>query len=446
VPYPPFSTRAPGIPPVLFEDPLDYLFNLETLGMKFGLDNIRQILSACGSPQEAFDSVVIAGTNGKGSVTAMVEGALRAAGLRVARFTSPHLVRLEERFFVDGAPVDTDTMRALAGRVRLVVSDLLERGALPSQPTFFEATTAMACELFRNRNVEVAVFEVGLGGRLDSTNVVSPVATAITSIDLDHQAFLGSTLAEIAYEKAGIIKPGVPVVLGDAGEETTAVVERVCREQGAPLVHAHEGVDMRVTPRSDGWLSLDLTTPTRSYGSLTLGLRGRHQARNAVTAVRLLEQLDVVVPEAAIAAGLEKVAWPGRLDLVQVSPQLSLLLDSAHNPSGAAALAAYLAEFHRARLPIVFGAMQDKDAEGMLRVLRPQASAFVLTAPDMARAASADGLLALAARVAPDVPTHLAASPAAALQCAWAHAPLVCVTGSIFLVGEILDLTAHGLT
>jgi dihydrofolate synthase/folylpolyglutamate synthase len=355
-------------------------------------------------------------------------------------------MRLEERFFVDGAPVDTDTMRALAHRVQLLVEQLIDDGQLQTQPTFFEATTAMACELFRGRTSDVAVFEVGLGGRLDSTNVVTPVATAITSIDLDHQAFLGSTLAEIAFEKAGIIKPGVPLVLGDTGPEATAVIEQVCRERQAPLVRALTGVEMRATAEPEGWLTLDLTTPVRSYRPIRLGLRGRHQASNAVTAVRLLEQLDVDVPEAAIVAGLETVAWPGRLQLVHAAPGRSALLDSAHNPAGAVALAAYLAEFHRARLPIVFGAMQDKDAERMLGILEPCASAFLMTAPDMARAASPDALLAAAARVAPDVPAEAAVGPADALRRAWERAPLVCVAGSIFLVGEVLELIANDAT
>lgn len=444
----PYSPHVPPPPPAgpapLPGDPLDYLFSLQTLGMKFGLENIRRILSACGSPQEAFRSVLVAGTNGKGSVTAMVEAALRAAGLRAARFTSPHLVRLEERFFVDGAPIDTGTLRALAGRVQRVVADLVARGELQSQPTFFEATTAMACEVFRNRHVDVAVFEVGLGGRLDSTNVVTPAATVITSIDLDHQAFLGSTLAEIAYEKAGIIKPGVPLVTGDLTPDAADVIARVCRERGAPLVEAMEGVGLRVSPRPDGWLSLDLTTPRRPYGAIRLGLRGRHQARNAVTAVRLIEQLDLAIPAEAVAAGLEQVVWPGRLQMVEAAPGRRMLLDSAHNPAGAAALAAYLTECHDERLPIVFGAMQDKDAAAMLAALRPRASAFVLTAPDMTRAASPEALRTAAARVAPDVPAQVAATPAAALDAAFAHGSPVCVTGSIFLVGAVLELTAAG--
>jgi len=446
VPYPPRVPDVPGSPAsaARLRDPLDYLYSLEKLGIKFGLDNIRRMLAALGSPHEAFRSVVIAGTNGKGSVTAMVEHALRAAGFRAARYTSPHLVRLEERFFVDGAPVETGLMRDLAGRVQDVVGALIERGQLETHPTFFEATTAMAFELFRQRGAEIAVCEVGLGGRLDSTNVVTPVATAITSIDLDHQTFLGQTIAEIAYEKAGIIKPGVPVVLGATGQEASRVVERVCREQGARLVRARDEVEVRTTRRPDGRLAMDLTTPAGAYPTVTLGLRGRHQVENAVTAVRLLEQLhEFPVPEAALAAGLSGVNWPGRLDLIEAGQGRSVLLDSAHNPSGAAALAAYLAEFHPAPLPIVFGVMQDKDAEEMLRALRTRASAFVFTAPAMTRATPPTELLAIASRVAPDVPAEASASPAAALEHGWRRGPLLCAAGSIFLVGDLLDLLSR---
>jgi dihydrofolate synthase/folylpolyglutamate synthase len=425
-------------------DPLQYLFSLEQLGIKFGLDNIRRMLAALGAPQEAFATIHVAGTNGKGSVTAMVERALRAAGLRAARYTSPHLVRLEERFFIDGAPVETGAMRDAAAHVQQTVAALIRAGALEAQPTFFEATTAMAFELFRRRQVDVAVIEVGLGGRLDSTNVLTPAATAITSIDLDHQEFLGATLGDIALEKAGIIKPGVPVVVGELAPEAAAVVAQVARATGAPLVDATAGVQLRASCRADGRLVLDLTTPVRRYRPLTLALRGRHQARNAVTAVRLLEQLPRwTIPEQAIAVGLEDVQWPGRLDLVATAPDRTLLLDSAHNPAGAEALAAYLAECHEDRLPIVFAAMRDKDAERMLRALRGQARAFVLTAPGLHRAATAEDLLAVARRVTPEVPSEASASPADALERGWRHGPLVCATGSIFLVGEVLDLMAR---
>lgn len=423
---------------------LDSLFRLEKLGIKFGLDNIRTLCAALDSPEKAFQSILIAGTNGKGSVTAMVEHALRSSGVRSARYTSPHLVRLEERFVIDGATVEPEALQEVADHVQRVVSDLIERRELAAHPTFFEVTTAMAFELFRRQQVEVAVLEVGLGGRLDSTNVVTPVATAITSIDLDHQALLGSTIAQIAYEKAGIIKPGIPVVLGETKAEAVNVITRICEEQRAPLIHAALDVEAHTTLLEDGRSTLKLTTPVRQYPPITVSLRGRHQVANAVTAVRLLETLPWNVPDTAIIAGIRDVIWPGRLDLLQVAGGRSILLDSAHNPAGAAALAEYLHETQLERLPMVFAVMRDKDAAGMLAALAPHASAFVITAPRMARASSATELAAVAARVVHGIPIHTAPDPVEALEKAWQLGPLICAAGSIFLIGEILELVARG--
>ena len=211
-------------------DPLDYLFSLERLGMKFGLGNITTLCAALDQPQRAFNSVIVAGTNGKGSVTAMVERGLRAAGHRSARYTSPHLTRLEERFVIDGREVTTRELRDAAGLVESAVRGLLAAGTLDAPPTFFEFATAVAFVLFRDARVDIAVLEVGLGGRLDSTNVVTPIAAAITSIDLDHQAQLGTTLEAIAREKAGVIKAGIPVVCGPLPDVAETVIREVCTQ------------------------------------------------------------------------------------------------------------------------------------------------------------------------------------------------------------------------
>src|SRR5215475_15110005 len=208
-------------------DPLTYLFSLEQFGIKFGLENIAAIVERLGRPDRAYHTIHIAGTNGKGSVTAMVDAALRAAGHRSARYTSPHLIDLTERFVIDGQPTsDAELARAIE-RVRTVIVELQGEGVLDVHPTFFEVTTAAAFEIFRNASVEVAVCEVGLGGRLDATNVLSPMVTAITSIAFDHQQYLGNTLAEIAAEKAGIIKPGVPIVMGRLEPEAARVIRDI---------------------------------------------------------------------------------------------------------------------------------------------------------------------------------------------------------------------------
>jgi dihydrofolate synthase/folylpolyglutamate synthase len=251
---------------------------------------------------------------------------------------------------------------------------------------------------------------------------------------------LGSTIGEIAFEKAGIIKPGTPVVVGETKPEAVEVIARVCDEQGARLIHAAEGVQMRTRLLADGRTALELTTPVRQYAPMTVSLRGRHQVANAVTAVRLLETLPWNIPERVIAAGVSDVNWPGRLDLIQVAQNRTILLDSAHNPAGAFALANFLAETRRDALPIVFAVMRDKDAAGMLTALAPHASALVITAPRTARASSVDDLADLARRTVQSVPILTARDPAEALERAWQRAPLICAAGSIFLIGEILEL------
>jgi dihydrofolate synthase/folylpolyglutamate synthase len=269
--------------------PLDYLHSLELFGIKFGLDNIRAIMEELGHPETAFRAVHVAGTNGKGSVTAMVDAVLRAAGHRSARYTSPHLVDLTERFVVDGRPVREAELSRAVERVRHAVLRLQSAGRLDVHPTFFEVTTAAAFELFRSAGVEVAVCEVGLGGRLDATNVLTPQASAITSIAFDHQQYLGHTLGEIAAEKAGIIKEGIPVVVGDVVGEAASVIADAARERGAPLIRAREGVSVEPGSRPARGQAIRLRTARADYGEIALGLAGRHQIGNAVVAVRLLE-------------------------------------------------------------------------------------------------------------------------------------------------------------
>ena len=249
-------------------DPIAYLFGLEQFGMKFGLENIRTIVDALGRPDRAFRSIHIAGTNGKGSVTAMLDAVLRAAGHRAAMYTSPHLVDLTERFVIDGHPVEREKLVSVLGELRDLIGGLVAGGALPAQPTFFEVATAAALELFRGAGVEVAVMEVGLGGRLDATNVITPVMTAITSIAFDHEKYLGYTLAAIAEEKAGIIKPKVPVVLGAMEPAATAAIERIAHERGAPVVPAWDGVSVeRVSQPPGAPTRVRLRTPSEITGT-----------------------------------------------------------------------------------------------------------------------------------------------------------------------------------
>jgi dihydrofolate synthase / folylpolyglutamate synthase len=421
-------------------DQVAYLLGLERLGIKFGLENIRTICRALGNPQDAYRSVIVAGTNGKGSVTAMVDAALGAAGIRSGRYTSPHLVRLEERFAIGGRSVASGDFGDAVALVRACVEESRVAGALSTEPTFFEVTTAVGFELFRRARVEIAVLEVGLGGRFDATNVASPVAGAITTIDLDHERFLGHTIPQIAFEKAGIVKPGMAVVVGETKPEAVEVIAARCRDRGARLVTAREGVSSRVA-MDDGRLVVDLETPRRHYGPVTLGLRGRHQEDNAIVAVRLLEELEGIglrVPAEAIVEGIGTRTWRGRLDLVEVGGLRRVLFDAAHNPAGARVLAAYLEEVHAPGVPIVFGVMRDKDAAGMLAALLPWTTELILTEPPNPRAASLASLVHLARQLGRTDRVETDPSPRSALDRAWRHGPTVAVAGSIFLVGDLL--------
>ena len=407
-------------------DPIDFLFSLEWLGMKFGLENINALCDALGRPERSFQSVHVAGTNGKGSVTAMLETAIHAAGYRSARYTSPHLVRLEERFVVDGRDVETDTLRGALAIVQDAIDRLQRSGALELPPTFFECATAAAFVIFRDAHVDVAVLEVGLGGRLDATNVVRPAVTAITSIDFDHQAQLGDSLASIAREKAGIVKPGVPLVCGPLPLDARGVIEEVCAERGAPIVH-----------------TTDALLGERGFGSVPLGLPGRHQRDNAAVAVGVLDAMGrrgIPVPDDAIRHGLADASWPARLERRSYGGR-EVLLDAAHNPAGARALASYLQEIGWTAVTLLFGAMRDKDVAGMLRPLAPLCARVVTTTAPSPRAAAAAELAAAARGVLdPHVPVDAIDDPHEALQRAAAAGNRVVAAGSIFLIGPLRDI------
>lgn len=430
-------------------DSLEYLFGLEKLGIKFGLENIRALCESLGQPQNAYRSIIIAGTNGKGSVTAMVEQALRAAGWRAARYTSPHLMRLEERFVIDGREVPTAVLREGAALVRSRTESLLADGRLATSPTFFESTTAIAFELFRRAGVEIAVLEVGMGGRYDATNVVTPMAAAITSVDLDHERYLGTTIAAIAAEKAGVIKPGISVVVGETKPDAVDVIAEVCRAQDARLVRAGDAVTTAVV-QSQGRIIIELATLRRQYGRIRLALRGRHQVGNSIAAVRLLEELEsagIRVGREPIISGLEDVVWHGRLDLVEMDDGHQVLFDAAHNPAGASALAAYLRDNYPDGLPVIFAAMADKDATGMLGALLQSATRFIMTRPQNPRAADPAALARLAASLQPGVPVEVIPSAREALSVAHSSSRVTCVTGSLFLVGELLgEISRKGPT
>jgi dihydrofolate synthase / folylpolyglutamate synthase len=418
-------------------DALEFLFSLERLGMKFGLEHIAALCAALGHPERQFASIVIAGTNGKGSVTVMVETALRAAGHRVARYTSPHLVRIEERFVIDGREVSTDELRDALGAVRSAIESLIQKGTLEGLPTFFECATATAFELFRRARVDLAVLEVGLGGRLDATNIVQPIATAITSIDFDHQAQLGPTLTSIAREKAGIVKPRVPLVCGPLPDVAEQVIREICDAHAAPLIRAFDVVT--ITPHErEG--TLDIRAGSRTLKGVTLSLAGRHQRDNAAVAVALLDEISrigIAIPDDAVRSGLTDARWPARLERL-VHGRVEILLDAAHNPAGARALASHLQDIGWSRVTLLFGAMRDKDIAGMLGPLASACETIICTTAPSPRAMSAADLAEAARQVSGSV--EVVPDCRDALHRAIARGRPVVAAGSIFLIGPLRDI------
>ena len=401
--------------------PLDRLFALEQFGIKLGLDNIRTLLAAIGNPERTWRSIHIGGTNGKGSVAAMVERGLREAGLHTGRYTSPHLDRIEERVALDGTPVDRATFETVTGHVLSVVDAARANGTLTVSPTFFEVSTAVAFEIFRRHAVDVAIVEVGLGGRYDATNVLTPTIAAIVSIAFDHERHLGTTLSAIAFEKAGIAKEGVPLVIGRLPPEAAARVAEVAAEAGATILDAQ-------------------ATTARQYPPLTLALEGRHQLDNAAVAVAIMERWSEMVshvPTEAIVTGLTRCEWPARLEWLRMPGGGELLIDAAHNPAGAMALASYLQDRGSPKLPIVFAAMADKDLGGMIKALEPVASMFVATSVPHARARGADEMAAAIRKLTGSVPVIAAPTPELAVARALEQSPRAAAAGSIYMVGPL---------
>ena len=426
--------------------PLERLLGLarwERAGMRLGLDRIEALLAALGRPEVGLRVVHIGGTNGKGSVAALTAAILQAAGLRTGLYTSPHLLAVTERIRIDGEAIPREVLARHAARIE----PALEAGAA----TFFEAMTAVALAAFAEAGVEAAVLEVGLGGRWDATNVGRPLVSVVTRIDYDHQEFLGQSLADIGGEKAGIIRGGTALSAAQA-PEAMAVIEARCRAVGVPLLV--EGRELVVETRASDLAGhrVRLQGPGWAYDDVRLALPGLFQPANAVLAVGAVrvfaEAAGLPVTEAAVRAGCARVKWPGRFQIVAGAPgRPTLVLDGAHNPAGATALAASLRHhFAGRRLALVLGISADKDRAGILKPLAPLATRIYLAPADHPRATPpkelVDALPPIEAAVA------LAASLEEALERALAEPGIdvVCVAGSLFLVADALRwLGARGL-
>ncbi len=412
-----------------------YLYSLQKHGIKLGLETMTALVGRLGLPQSRYRTLHIAGTNGKGSTAAMTAAVLQAAGYRVGLYTSPHLVEFRERIRVNGDMIPEGDVARLAERLKgLCEPDL--------SPTFFECTTAMAFQHFADARVDVAVLEVGLGGRFDATNVVTPLAGAITTIALDHQEYLGTTLASIAFEKAGIIKPRMPVVVGRMTEDARRTIEQVASERAAPL--SRLGRDFHVS--GDTPERFSYSGRTTRYDDLSCALHGAHQLDNAACALALLEAAGpggLVATEQAVREGLRGVSWEGRIEIVDRRPML--VLDGAHNPAAAIALSGYLRAFRLShpgsRVVLVLGMMRDKDHRGFAEPLRDLVDEVVLTQADLSRSATVQQLHSALRDRWPR--PHLQAVLSDALGQARRLAgpeDLICVTGSLMLIGDVKAL------
>jgi dihydrofolate synthase/folylpolyglutamate synthase len=424
-----------------FDDAVQYLLALghETLVVKLGLDNVRRLLDALSHPEQSFPAVQIAGTNGKGSTAAMLDATLRAASIKTGLYTSPHLVSITERIKIDGREISRADFARHALRVRQAALSLRdEAGALPS---FFEQVTAIALCAFRDARVDLAILETGLGGRLDATTAALASTVAITPVALDHQEYLGTTLREIAAEKAAIIRRGVEAVIATQEPDALEVILARCRAEEVTPRFATEEIRVEGAT-SDGRLRATFHTAEDSYENVALSLRGRHQLTNAATAITLAETLRArgfaQVTRESIITGLESASHPGRLELIDGSPPI--LLDGAHNPAGALALRTYLDEFAHVPLTIIFGAMRDKDLSEIATAIFPIAHHLILASIDNPRAASPDALRALVSPSFDPQRIFLASPSSEALRLARDLTPsdaLVCVTGSLYLIGEV---------
>jgi dihydrofolate synthase/folylpolyglutamate synthase len=411
---------------------------------KFDLENISVLAERMGRPDRAYPSAHIAGTNGKGSTAAFLESILRHAGFRTGLNTSPHLEKINERLRVNGEEISDAAFAEILTRIQALIEELLAAGKLRAHPTYFECVTAMAFAYFARERVEFAVFEVGLGGRLDATNIVTPAVSVITRIDFDHENFLGHSLAEIAGEKAGILKPGIPLVLAEQRGEARDVILARAAKLGCPVLHAGEAYRLDRITMENGCARAQVTEAASGWScELAPQLPGRFQlqnALNAVAAARLLQQRGYRIGDQAIVQGVASTVWPGRLEKLHSRPDI--YLDGAHNPGAARELAAFWEEsFADRKIFVLYGALRDKAVDEIAGVLFPYAAEVVFTEPNTSRAISAAQLAEIAAHHAPR--SSVIADAAQALDYLLRQAApedAIFITGSLYLVGQLRHL------
>jgi dihydrofolate synthase / folylpolyglutamate synthase len=404
-----------------YGDAISFLYRMGWFGAKLGLENPRALAARAGNPQDRLRFIHVAGTNGKGSTCAMLESVYRAAGLKVGLFTSPHLVSFRERIQVNRQLIpETEVTRGVEE-----MQAWLGRFPVETHPTFFEIVTVLALRHFAAQQCDLVIWETGLGGRLDATNIVTPLASVITNIQFDHEKWLGHTLPEIAFEKAGIIKPGVPVLTATDAPEALAVICETSARQNAPLTVV-------------AWPDANRPPLDR----LELPLLGDHQRLNATLAVATVRALAPYLPvsEEAMWQGLRKVCWPGRFQVVQPHPGRTVVLDGAHNPAGAETLRAGLQKYFPNRRPVlILGVMKDKDWTSMCRLLAPLAEQILLAPVASDRSAAPQDLLPVCHGINPGVEVAVCGSLSEALTKA-GGTPFLVVTGSLHFLGEAMEV------
>lgn len=415
-----------------------YLEEIQSLGIKFGLDNVRAVLSSFGNPHLKFPSLLVAGTNGKGSVCAMLTKILALHRFRVGLFTSPHLVRVEERIRIGERLIPARSFCRLLTELRKRIEELVAVKTLPSSPTYFEILTCLAFLYFEEQQVDFAVLEVGMGGRFDATNVVLPCVSVITTISGEHQQFLGETLSQIAFEKAGVIKNSVPVVCGVKESEAYETIKKRADELSAPFYGVFSSRGCFQVRKGKNGYSFIYETEAGKY-HFSPSLHGEHQGRNAAVAIVAAEQLSKnwqKLEKRKIVEGIEKAEWDGRLEVVSRKP--FLILDGAHNCEGAQALKRYIKDFLPSPLILVFAVMRDKEISKIADILFPMAKKVILARFPYSRAASPEEIISKAKRFEDRIVIVSDLQEALGLaQRSAGGDGCVLAAGSLYLIGEI---------
>ena len=414
-----------------YKQALNYLYGLQKYGVKFGLSKTSNIMKKMGNPHKGQKYIHIAGTNGKGSVSAMVESVLIRSGLKVGFYSSPHLVSFTERFRINRKEISKKKVGELTEEIKDIINP-------KEPPTYFEATTAMALAYFARENTDIAIMEVGMGGRLDATNIIKPLVSAITNISLEHQIFLGNTLMDIAVEKAGIIKKGVNTITAATQPAVTGLFRDICMERNAPFFQV--GKDVRYRDSESG---LNYYGLTRKIKNINLRLRGSFQHRNAALAIGMLELLEkkgYTFDDELIKKGVEETTWMGRVQVLSERPLV--VVDGAHNPGAAEVLAkAVKKDFSYSRLILVLGVMKDKDIKNIVKEIAGMADHIICSNPEYYRSASPEDLHRVVSAYSRrcEIIKSLPVAIAKAKKLAKPD-DMILITGSLFTVGEALTV------